>query len=231
MTKRLKWIQKHYWEIYLICICILYIVTRKYTTQNETILTVYTSKYTQNKVLGLYILCYLILLIPLFRQTLIENFVIRYGSHEKHINILLHKILERAIGYSFTLNITFYVIIGTNTNDWYRKENFLRMGILFFTQTLGWFIIAEINLLLLLYIRHGVFAVCLSQFIVILLNLSNYVNAYERLEYYIRMYYFMFHIEEYPSISSLISCISVYTILSVLIGICSYKKLCRFEFI
>lgn len=224
--------RKNGWNIYLLLHIMVFIVIRICTPyKNGMVLDAYTDMYYERRVLGINILGYLLLLGPMCKNMLTSTVAISCGNHEEHILLMVKNIICRAVSYSFVLNILFYLIVGTSADDWMLKENIIRIGLLFLTQLIGWYVTGFLYVLLYICSGNVLLTACFSYLCMILLHLSNYVNCYEQLQYYIRLYYLMFHIELYPSFSYLISAVLLYFIVGLLLCIASYKKLQRKEYL
>lgn len=224
--------RKNGWNIYLLLHIMVFIIIRICTPyRNGTVLDAYTDMYYERRVLGINILGYFLLLGPMCKNMLTSTVAISCGTHEEHILLLVKKIIFRAVSYSFVLNILYYLIVGMSADDWMLKENIIRTGLLFLTQLIGWCVTGFLYLVIYICSGHVLLTVCLSYLCMILLHLSNYVNCYEQLQYYIRLYYLMFHIEVYPSFSCLISATILYFIVGLLLCIASYKKLQKKEYL
>lgn len=226
-----SYLRKRDWSIYLWLHVLAFLFLRIRTGQGScTILDIYTQIYYEKRVLAIYILGYLILLGSLCKQVITDMYAIKCKTHECHMRLIGKKLMFRAVSYSFVLNIICYVIVGSCAQDCMLKENIIRVLLIFFTQTIGWSMIGFLYLFLCLCLRHMLVATCITYLSLIFLNLSNYVNYYEKLQYYIRLYYLMFHIEQYPNLFYFLSVALFYSVIGMMLCIFSYNRLQKKEY-
>lgn len=231
MKNRINYLRKNSWMIYLMFYVVIFLIMRlQKTFDSKTVIEIYTNMFYEKKAMGIYVLGYLLLLGPLFKKWLNYMYVIKSGTKERHMQMLTKLFLIRAVSYSFVLNIVLYCILGTTANDYFLTANIIRTLLQFLSQSVCWLFISFLCLFMKLCFRQMLAALSISYLCLIFLCLSNYVNCYEKLEYYIRLYYLMFHIEQYPSWSVFFGVTLFYGAIAMLMYLISYKQLQKKEY-
>lgn len=231
MNTRLHLLYKDLWLTYLTFIlCAFFISRTAFNFSNYSVLELFTSLYYEKRAMGIYVLGYLIFLGPLCREMLNYICILKLETHNALIAVILKKFLVRAISYSFILNIGCYIILGTITNDYALSSNIFRILLQFFAQIVGWIFVSSLYLFLHLIFNKMMVAISISYLSLIFLCLSNYVNCYKDLAYYIRLYYLMFHIEQYPNWSIFFSVLFFYAMMSLVFISISYNQLVKKEY-
>ena len=231
MNSLVRCLRENAWIIYLAFYVIVFFVWRIcFAQNNETIIEIYTNMYYEKRAMGIYILGYLLFLGPLCNKIINYHYAIRIGTKENQLAKLGKIMFIRSVMYSFMLNIVFYLMVGSATKDYLIKENIIRVMLQFLSQTVGWLFIGYLYLFIYLCVRQKIVAVSITYLILIALCLSNYVNYYAKLQYYLRLYYMMFHIEQYPSWSFFFGVLLFYMTLGLMFYVISYRRINKYEY-
>lgn len=211
-------IKKYYW-ISLCIIVVFILIGIRFTIPEGTRLSDLMNNgfYLETKFYGIYAILFILCLFPVVKEWDDYRFVIRMGHHKTFTRMLL-KISMYAISFSSLLTIGIYLIDGSKCVDCFTGKNIIYICTLFCSQAFGWFFIGVVYLGLYMLFRKKIIVFLLTEFLLIGLNSATYVNDTVDLEKYIRMFLFMFHVEYFSSMFSLVSVISLYMMVAA--GIC-----------
>jgi hypothetical protein len=219
ISKKLKYNLPRFIVIGIVFLIFVFIRVRGILYQD--ILSQFGACFNEMQYLGLYMLIFLISLAPILYDIFKEQIVIRQTDKWGYTLCIFVEIVKSAAVYAFAISFGWFIIIGTGVGSWNTQENWRYIGIIFLGQFVGWTMAGMLETMLYFMTKSLPLAFVLCYFIFIATNLSLYVNTSQQLEYYIRIYEMMFHIELFNSIYTLISVICFYlAIISILIWLC-----------
>ncbi|MGN0396048.1 MAG: hypothetical protein ACI4EF_11860 [Coprococcus sp.] len=224
------YLSRYYWSIWLVVCMVICIIVRCKMSEMTTTYEIYSSLYKANFVLGVYILMYIIMLVPLCSRWRSDLIAVRCISNDRYLFMLIRKIFFRAVAYSFVNNFLFYIIVGTAASDWYMKQNIIRTMCLFVTQTIGWVLIAFIFVFFYMLTKNSVISLLITQVLMCGAVLESVFMNYT-IKYYVLLYYFMFHIEQYPSVAAFVSVLMFNCIILLALLFGTKTKLDKYDFL
>lgn len=211
-------IKKHYWISLYIIVTLILIGIRFNIPEGTNLGNLMNNGfYLETKFYSIYAILFILCLFPVVKEWNDYRFVIRMGYH-KTFTRMLFKITMYAVSFSFLLTIGIYLIDGSRCIDCFTRKNVVYICTLFCSQAFGWFFIGVVYLGLYVLFRKKIIAFLMTEFLLIGLNSAAYVNDTVALEKYIRIFLFMFHVDYFPSMFSLVSVISLYVMIAA--GIC-----------
>jgi hypothetical protein len=210
-SKRLKYYLERI--LVLLSLMIIFGYIRLQGNMYEDLLAQFASCVNEAQYLGFYLPVFLISVFPIFNDILKEQVVVRQTNKWDYILYIFGEVCKSSAIYAFAISFGWFFIIGTGIDGWNVPENWIFIGSIFIGQFIGWTMAGMLEAMLYLVIKNLPLAFILCYFIFIATNLSLYVNTSQQLEYYIRIYEMMFHIELFGSIYTLINVMCFYLIL------------------
>ena len=231
MNRTLYHLQKYNWHIYLSLIALYFFIKGRLLGTGQIYYEVYKDSVTDNKVMNLYILVFCILLLYFYKKISRYDYVLRYRHLDRYLIYVLKNILYRSISFSFVLNIIFFLFVGPSAKKGLTGGNFTRVLLMFFTQTIGWIFLGIFIFISFLLFKKMIYSFAMCYIIALFLNYAYFVRFYSRFQLYIRMYYFMFRTEVFPSVHLLLSSVSLFAMLDFLGILLAQKLLSRHEYL
>lgn len=202
-------------------VSLIFVYIRLQNVLSQDVISQFSLCFNEMQYLGLYMPVFLVSIFHMLNDTMKEQIVIRQTNKWDYILCIFGEVVKSAFVYAFVISFGWFIIVGTAIDGWNTPKSWMFIGIIFIGQLIGWAMAGMLETMLYFMTKSVPLAFVLCYVVFIATNLSLYVNTSQQLEYYIRIYEMMFHIELFKSIYTLISVMCVYLfIITVLIWSC-----------
>jgi len=209
----------------IIALAAYFAILRFSGTQKTTFFVKYYQTYNERRFLGLFLSVFLLSLFPTLKKMYITEIVVRNSSKWNYIISIFKEICLMSFAYSVMISIGWYFIIGTGTTDWILKENCIYMGVVLFTQIIGWIMIGMVELLVYIWIKNLPVSFIVCDMLFIMTNLSLYLSNDKRYISFVRLYDFMYDLLKIDDIFTIASIGFLYIAIIMLLIWLSYFSL------